>query len=317
MFDKKTDKIQQQSVRSGAKPNYYPLVHVARSLEDYRKQLVAKEVASLHELQEVQVSFDQVIQEGSEMKECLDNFRDHFVQVREISEQFAKVKQNIDDSVEHAQRQVGGLKESSGQVQEHFTEMQSTFTDFQNSVQNIKECMGKIIAIANQTNMLALNASIEAARAGEQGKGFAVVAEQVKKLANEIKDLVNTVDVSIEDVESGTQKLNDSIVLSREALGKSIEEVDATYTVFDQITAAADGARKVQSGIGEAISASEKELAVVSQSFQQTEYQYQKVVDHIAKANELGTTKSTMFGDMSNMLSQVEPVVRDLEKQSI
>lgn len=74
-------------------------------------------------------------------------------------------------------------------MQDSFLEIQSTFTDFQTSVQKIKECMNQIISIANQTNMLALNASIEAARAGEQGKGFAVVAEEVKILQVQSKTL--------------------------------------------------------------------------------------------------------------------------------
>ncbi len=312
MFEKK--KIPQLVV-SAPKPDYYPLVHVAHSLEDYRKQLVSKEVDSLQELREVQLSFNEVLREDGELKSRMENFRDRFVQVGEISEQFAAVKQNIDDSVEQAQRQVGGLKESSGQVQEHFTEIQNTFADFQSSVQNIKECMEKIVSIANQTNLLALNASIEAARAGEQGRGFAVVADEVKKLANEIKDLVNTVDISINDVQVGTEKLNGSIEISSEALGKSLEEVDATYAVFDQITAAAEGAKDVQSRIGEAITSSERELNEVNQTFSRTENQYQRVMGHIAKANELGTTKSTMFGDMANMLSQVEPIVRDIESR--
>ena len=108
---------------------------------------------------------------------------------------------------------------------------------FQTAVQNIKQCMEEIVSVANQTNLLALNASIEAARAGEQGRGFSVVAEEVKKLADGIKVLVGMVDASINDVETGTEKLNNSIGVSRDALEKSLLEVDATYDVFGNIIA--------------------------------------------------------------------------------
>ena len=138
-----------------------------------------------------------------------------------------------------------------------FLEMQNTFSDFQVSVQKIKDCMAQIISIANQTNMLALNASIEAARAGEQGKGFAVVAEEVKNLASEIKSLVSTVDISIGDVEQGTANLNTSISTSQDALNQSMENVDSTYEVFDQITTAAGGADTVHQQITTAMSAAD------------------------------------------------------------
>ena len=314
MFQKKKE-IQQQADKIIEKPNYYPIVHVARSLKGYQKQLLLKEVDSLEELQQVTASFDDVLAVNAASKDKLENFRDRFVQVGEISEQFAEVKKNIDASVEQAQQQVGGLKDSSGEVQEHFTEMQGTFTEFQNSVQDIKECMGKITSIANQTNMLALNASIEAARAGEQGKGFAVVAEEVKKLANEIKELVSEVSLSINSVEEGTEKLNSSITISRNALSKSLEDVEATFTVFDQITTAAVGAREVQDKIGDAIAVSERELNEVSDSFEQTEQQYQELLGHIARANDLGTTKGALFEDMDNMISQIDPIVNDMEEK--
>ncbi len=317
MFKRKAkEKEAEQQREAVEKPDYYPIAHVARSIETYRKELVLKEVDSLQQLREIKRSFGEVLEEDSKMRERMEKFHDCFTQVGEISRQFAEVRHNIDASVDQVQQQVGGLKESSGRAQEYFLEMQETFADFQSSVQKIKECMEKIISIANQTNMLALNASIEAARAGEQGKGFAVVAEEVKNLANGIKDLVGTVEISIRDVESGTEKLNSSIDSSKDALSRSIEDVDDTYAVFDKITAAAAEATGVQSRIGDAVSVSEKEFAEVSRGFERTEQQYQRVNGHIEKANELGTTKSAIFGDLDNMLCQIEPLVKELERGS-
>lgn len=312
-LSKKNDTIEEAEQREPL--NLHPIVHVADSLRDYQKELVRNEVDSLNELQEVQKRFHEVLEENAGLREKLDTFYDIFTSVGDVSMQFAGVQQQITESVNQAQQQVGGLKESSGQVQEHFVEIENTFADFQSSVQKIKDCMTQIISIANQTNMLALNASIEAARAGEQGKGFAVVAEEVKNLANEIKNLVSTVDISIGNVEQDTEKLNASITTSKDALSQSIENVEGTHEVFDQITEAAGGAGKVQQEISDALEASKQKLSDVNQSFAVTENQLQAVVGHIDKANELGTTKSSMFEDMDNMLSQIAPIAKELEKK--
>ena len=157
------------------------------------KKLSLTEVNSLDELQEIQNTFQTVLEENKQLKEKLGSFHETFETVGETSGQFAGVREDITKAVEEAQQKVGSLKESSGEVQEHFDEIQRTFEDFQASVQKIKQCMGQIISIANQTNMLALNASIEAARAGEQGKGFAVVAEEIRQLAENSKNTANDI----------------------------------------------------------------------------------------------------------------------------
>lgn len=174
-----------------------------------------------------------------------------------------------------AQREVESLDEMA--------EVQKAFE----LAQQIKDCMKQIISIANQTNMLALNASIEAARAGEQGKGFAVVANQVKKLAGEIKDLVGAVESSISDVEKGTTQLSANIEDSRVAFGQNIEDVDEAYGVFDQIIEAADGAKAVQQEIEQVAETSEQKLGQVRSSFDSEENQFGQVLAHIERANAL------------------------------
>ncbi len=295
----------------------YPLMHVASSIQDYQKKVVEKEVSSLQELRAVQLSFGGVLKENNALKEKMDAFHGVFETVGQVSGEFEGVKKEIEDSVNRAQEQVSGLKKSSEEVQDRFSQIQSTFDDFQISVKEIKSCMNKVITIANQTDMLAMNASIEAARAGERGKGFAVVADEVKSLANEIKGLVKAVHVSLEEVESGTGKLNDTINYSQEALSRSLENVDVTYDMFDKITVAASGADVVQERINQAVDSSQAELANLSQGFDQMKARYQKVLEHIERASEMGTTKSAMFEDMDNMVSQVVPIMKEMQKKKI
>lgn len=295
----------------------YPILHIADSMKHYQKKLVVNEVASLNELQEIQTAFDAVLEENKKLDEDLAAFYENFSIVGEVSQQFSGVQENINQAVQQAEQQVDGLKNSSLQVQEQFTEIENRFKSFQVSVEKIEDCMKQIVVIANQTNMLALNASIEATRAGEQGRGFVVVANQVKKLADEIKILVSNVNSSIRDVHEDTKLLNISIEQSRKALGESIHEVEASYTVFNEIIDAAGGAGSVQSEIASALSDSESQLHSIQNSFSETGYQLQKVLGHIEEANDLGTTKSTMFEDIDNMVSQIHPIAGEFKGKKV
>lgn len=294
-----------------AEKNLYPVLFIADRLKEYQKELVQKEVDSLQELSQVSSSFDSVLDEADSFQEKLLDFGSTFSNISQVSGQFAEVKGEITQSVTQAQTEVEGLKNSSLQVNTYFDEIVSTFEDFQTAVKKIKECTAAIVSIANQTNMLALNASIEAARAGEQGKGFAVVAVEVKKLAEEIKSLVTTVNDSIRDVEDGTEKLNTSIDISQQALGQSIEKVNDTYEMFDRITQAAEGATAVQEEITGAIDESERNLQALRSFFDKIRLQYQEVSEHIDSVSNLGTMKSATFEDMDNMISQIPPIVNE------
>lgn len=293
------------------KKSLYPVLFVMNSLKDYHGELVQKEVDSLKELSMVSTSFGGVINEAENFQDQLQDFGQTFSNIGEITNEFAQVRSEIAHSVEQAQSEVEELKNNSQQVKVDFDEMVSTFKDLQDATDKIKRCMSKITSIADQTNILALNASIEAARAGEAGKGFVIVASEVKKLADEIKNLTAEVNGGISEVEQGTDKLNVSIDTSSKALGESINKVNETYVMFDNITQAAEGAVVVQTRISSVIDESRNALQTLCGFFDKIKEQYQKVVEHINQASRLGTTKSAMFEDIDNMMSQIPPIIKE------
>ena len=295
------------------KKSLYPVIHVANSLKSYQKELVQKEVASLWELNMVGTSFSSVLKETERFQTKLQDLEQSFSNINQTAEQFIQVRSEIAQTVEQAQNQIVELGNTSAQVQQSYNAMAETFSQLQAAVKEIQQCMGKIVSIADQTNILAINASIEAARAGEAGKGFAVVAAQVKQLAEEIKVLSNEVNTGVTDVEDRAGQLNSSILASQETLGQNAGIVTRTDESFRQITAAAEGAVSVQTEISGVIQSSQQELESIRSFFGQIKGKYQDVVKHIDSASRLGTTKSAMFEDMDNMIAQIPPMVQDLE----
>ncbi|MDE7243524.1 MAG: chemotaxis protein, partial [Oscillospiraceae bacterium] len=273
-----------------------------------------KEVASLRELSRVGTVFSGVLEEAESFQEKLRNLEASFSAINDTSDRFSQVQHEITSMVQEARGQMEALARTSAEVEQSYIAMWETFSHLQAAVQGIRKCMGKIVTIADETNILAVNASIEAARAGAKGAGFAVVASQVKELAREIKTLAGEVDTSVCDVENSAVELNGSIQLSRQTLGQNAGIVKQTDESFRGITSAAEGTEAVQNEISGEISSSQLELQSIRQFFEQIKSQYQEVLKHLDSASRLGTTKSAMFEDMDHMASQLQPLVREIEQ---
>lgn len=287
----------------------YPIVHIVKSLKGYQQDLVQKEVSSLFELNMINRSFDEVLKEAGQFQSKLQDFEHSFYSINQASGGFASVKEDISNSVVQAKNEVENLKGISVSLAANFGEMGTIFTRLQEDMEKIKQCMEKIELIADQTNILAINASIEAARAGEQGKGFAVVATEVRTLADGIKVLSSDVDASVKMIENGTNELSNNIKTSQQTLGEGAGKVESTSEMFDKIIEAADGAETVQSEIAKVIDESQTALRTVCGFFDNVNERYDEVQRHIKKASELGTTKSAIFEDVDNILSQIPPII--------
>ncbi len=305
-------KKQQKAASEAGCDNIQPVLHVTGCLKGYQKELAQREVETLNELRVVGSTFSGVLREADEFQEKLQEFGTLFSGVNEAAGQYAQVRTAISQAVGEAQGKVEELKDTSMQVEQSFGEMAETFAQLQAAVAGIQQCMGKIVAIADETNILAINASIEAARAGEKGKGFAVVAVKVKALAEEIKGLANEVDTGIHDVQGGANRLSGSLQASQKVLGQSIGTANGTYESFHNITDAAESSTAVQSEISEVISSSQQALQGICQFFDAIKTRHQEVMKHLSRANKLGTMKSAMFEDVDNMLSQIPPMVREM-----
>jgi len=236
MFGRKL-KTQKENVISAQEEtlDMHPVIHVADSIIEYQKQLAEREVESLDEMADIQKAFVLATKENERLKDQVQELSSVFADVGQIATSFDGVKNEIVDSVGEAQKKVDELKNSSKEVSRSFDEIKSAFAGVQVSVQQIKDCMQQIIAIANQTNMLALNASIEAARAGENGKGFAVVAEQIRELADQSRESTE----HINQIVNGLIENSNISVETAKKVSEAFEKQDAKIKDTELVSRAA------------------------------------------------------------------------------
>ncbi len=287
------------------------LVYIADSIKSFQKELVQNELNSLTEIHDMGVAVNSVMESNAHLREQMDAFNEMFEAVNSSASKFEDVKINILNSVENAQNKVEELKTSSNEVRASFDEMTQGFENFKSAVDQISDYMKKIIGIATQTNLLALNASIEAARAGAAGKGFAVVATEVRELADEIKVMINQVNASIDAAGQESEKLSASMSNSIAAMDRSLREVDETKETFAEIIESANGANAVQEEIADTADTASSELIKIGNSFSDINDKYDALTSQLDRVNALGTTKSSVFEHIDNLISQIPPIVKD------
>ena len=131
-----------------------------------------------------------------------------------------------------------------GRVENAVNEIASSVGDFVRSTRSITNMTQQVRDIAEQTNLLALNAAIEAARAGEQGRGFAVVADEVRKLAEKSALSASQIDEVTQTIGTQSGRVEKTIQRGIVALQSSQTHVSEVASVLSASNASVEGVRR-------------------------------------------------------------------------
>ncbi len=212
--------------------------------------------------------------------------------VAQLADNGANTAQGATLETSSGNEEVQKTIESINNLVSHLDQVLNIINDLNTNAQEIGNVIKIIAEIAEQTNLLALNAAIEAARAGEHGRGFAVVADEVRALAGRTKDSTNGIIDLIKTNQEQTRRATEAMQHSSDQAKLVVQQAERAGTALNSINNRVNDIQDMSNQIAQAADSQNNILQQVSSSF-----------SNISSMAESGNEASQKISDLSNELS--------------